>query len=748
MTDKAEEDGDGGMVCHVSEMNPQETVTSQTIYVTYGATTSGTLSEGDVFAGQFVLQAGDSDILASVFCGDVGMDERVVSTADDNPAVPGSFGYGTVTLFGDKERTDQRDEISLSAEYQPLIGCVERNMVSSSSGDKIQDDNTSRKSIFSMIRATISQEFLVDPDLFAMLEKLTRELRIELIRDSALDESCVVGTDIGAFCQLEEMITLNVKECDNKSTNTESCVEKCDRGVTCCLLTPQFTRSGREIRSRDYDIGSDFVELKSDVRPSMKKFKNSATDEGPKVKRKRGRPRKNPQKPTNAPSACDNFCSNIINELHSPNVDDDAVLTQKRDNPKSVYPSETPLTYEATKSCLDETNGDVPEPAVTLIHGGDLQSTKINGGSESRGKDYESRAPFKHCAVCSFRTKRESHLLKHIRLHERDVPILRCSQCSFSTTRKNHLTRHEMQHKSTVCRCELPGCEYRTDNARLLRRHTALHLMGGVTKTRPHLACPISNCTYRTHRAHLLRRHLVRHTAIDGSALVERYLCSACPYETRRREHYLRHVNAVHSEQCPYLCDHCGRGFKRKDSLAQHGFVHQERSNRLYQFECQTCNARFRSLGHLHDHQAKHSTERLYLCEICGSAFKTKAVQQKHVLSIHSKPRSHVCSICSKRFNTNYALRRHASSHVSKAASDTAAPVDEQPLSSTVQVAIIRGLPLLSVDHLRGGITDMDSRVVPVNINSGQILSQVVVGTSQVFVPQVQEDSEKDHPTS
>lgn len=225
----------------------------------------------------------------------------------------------------------------------------------------------------------ISQEFLADPDLFAMLEKLTRELRIELIRDSASDESCAVGTDIGAFCQLEEMIIPSAKGFDDKSTNTESYVEKCDRGVTCCLLAPQFTRSGREIRSRDYDIASDFVELKSDVRPSVQQlFKDSAINEGPKVKRKRGRPRKNPQKPNNAPSACDNFCSNIIHDLHSPNVDDDAVVTQKRDEPSSVYPSETPLTYEAGKSCLEETNGDVPEPAVTLTHG-DLQSNKING---------------------------------------------------------------------------------------------------------------------------------------------------------------------------------------------------------------------------------------------------------------------------------------------------------------------------------------------------------------------------------
>ena len=230
------------------------------------------------------------------------------------------------------------------------------------------------------------------------------------------------------------------------------------------------------------------------------------------------------------------------------------------------------------------------------------ETTEISKQSSLSAKDYESRAPFKHCPLCSFRTKRDSHLQKHVQLHDRNIPLLHCAQCSFSTTRQNHLTRHEMQHKSTVYHCDHAGCKYRTDNRRLLRRHATLrHCMNNRTSEhqslmRPALECPMMNCTYKTHRAHLIRRHLSRHAAVDAEgALVEQYSCSACAYETKKREHYLRHINVVHSDVRLYLCDNCGQSFKRKDSLVQHSIVHLEKSSRIYQFECQTCHTKFRS---------------------------------------------------------------------------------------------------------------------------------------------------------
>lgn len=60
---------------------------------------------------------------------------------------------------------------------------------------------------------------------------------------------------------------------------------------------------------------------------------------------------------------------------------------------------------------------------------------------------------------------------------------------------------------------------------------------------------------------------------------------------------------------------------------------------------------------------AMHSNIRQYLCDICGTSFKTKSCQQKHIKSIHHNPRSFECNSCLKRFNTKFALLRHLRIH-------------------------------------------------------------------------------------
>ncbi len=67
--------------------------------------------------------------------------------------------------------------------------------------------------------------------------------------------------------------------------------------------------------------------------------------------------------------------------------------------------------------------------------------------------------------------------------------------------------------------------------------------------------------------------------------------------------------------------------------------------------------------AHLREHVTCHTNVRQYLCEICGSAFKTRSVQRKHVQTIHKNPRSYSCDQCDKRFNTKYALNRHVRTH-------------------------------------------------------------------------------------
>lgn len=55
-----------------------------------------------------------------------------------------------------------------------------------------------------------------------------------------------------------------------------------------------------------------------------------------------------------------------------------------------------------------------------------------------------------------------------------------------------------------------------------------------------------------------------------------------------------------------------------------------------------------------------HSNQRAHLCHICGTSFKTRSVQRKHIQSIHNNPKSFQCSSCERKFNTKFSLNRHS----------------------------------------------------------------------------------------
>lgn len=75
-----------------------------------------------------------------------------------------------------------------------------------------------------------------------------------------------------------------------------------------------------------------------------------------------------------------------------------------------------------------------------------------------------------------------------------------------------------------------------------------------------------------------------------------------CSYKTGRKEHYIRHVNNVHNNKRPYLCDHCGKAFKRPDALKQHRVTHVELDPSLGAFRCPVCGKCCRAQAQLTQH--------------------------------------------------------------------------------------------------------------------------------------------------
>ncbi|XP_034251309.1 zinc finger protein 181-like isoform X2 [Thrips palmi] len=282
-----------------------------------------------------------------------------------------------------------------------------------------------------------------------------------------------------------------------------------------------------------------------------------------------------------------------------------------------------------------------------------------------RRKKYEEKAPFKYfCNQCSFKTKRYSHMRNHSRFHERICTIYSCDQCDFSTIRASHLQRHVGTHKPEAFTCS--ECTYSTHSEIFFKRHQRLkHKAKQPNKPKTTDTYQCLQCDYMTTSEKIFNRHLTVHTKKKHGKMKQPcFKCKQCSYQTPSRSNFYRHLGGVHGDERPFMCPTCGLCFKRSDTLAQHQTTHvkSEESGRSA-FQCEKCEKSYRSTGALEEHKLTHEEERRYLCEICGSSFKTRAVQRKHFIETHVHTKVHPCSTCSKTFTTKYLLKRHMKVH-------------------------------------------------------------------------------------
>ncbi|XP_050735460.1 uncharacterized protein LOC127007956 isoform X2 [Eriocheir sinensis] len=298
------------------------------------------------------------------------------------------------------------------------------------------------------------------------------------------------------------------------------------------------------------------------------------------------------------------------------------------------------------------------------VFGTDLAAPRDTEGLEDTQNSTLAKFKFS-CKICSYKSMRENHFLKHMQLHDKGPALYRCSECSFVSIRASHLRRHKMSHAQQVLHCHL--CAYTCDDQKLLDKHVRVkhHTPKQPSQSDDMFEC--AECEYKTSWHYAFQRHRRTHAS---SKVVVIHTCPQCHYKTVRREHFLRHIKNVHQNYRPFLCDICGKAFKRQDALKQHNVSHYQNlpssnSGQVgpYGFVCHICQKVCRSAAYLKEHMATHSEERSFLCEVCGASFKTRSVQRNHVQTIHRRPRAFTCTSCDKKFNTKFALSRHMKQH-------------------------------------------------------------------------------------
>ena len=78
--------------------------------------------------------------------------------------------------------------------------------------------------------------------------------------------------------------------------------------------------------------------------------------------------------------------------------------------------------------------------------------------------------------------------------------------------------------------------------------------------------------------------------------------------------------------ECPFVCEQCGKGFKRKRGLIQHRKTHSAETP----FTCGMCGRDFKLKGYLDKHMDMHGQGRFFVCEVCGKGFMRRGFLEKH----------------------------------------------------------------------------------------------------------------------
>ena len=184
-----------------------------------------------------------------------------------------------------------------------------------------------------------------------------------------------------------------------------------------------------------------------------------------------------------------------------------------------------------------------------------------------------SQGSFKHiCPHCSFKTNRPSHLEKHLQIHQTKKDLLRCSLCDFRCVRQSDLGKHQLLHADVVYTCPRPNCKFKTFHEFYLKKHEKYgHQEKAI------LSC--DQCHFESKEVKLLKQHRRKcHPVMKKeeakTSLKKSLQCDRCHYATPKSANLKRHITTVHAKEKTHLCNVCGTGYKRRDTLKQHLKVH------------------------------------------------------------------------------------------------------------------------------------------------------------------------------
>ncbi|CAH1790290.1 unnamed protein product [Owenia fusiformis] len=150
----------------------------------------------------------------------------------------------------------------------------------------------------------------------------------------------------------------------------------------------------------------------------------------------------------------------------------------------------------------------------------------------------------------------------------------------------------------------------------------------------------------------------------------KKYGCDLCSYSSYKRRGLSNHKFNKHAIPYPehyeiYSCQHSGCDFITAEKTRIS--THMKKHSNDKEYACEVCGSRFKHASSLVTHQLIHSDQRPYTCswDDCTGAFRTKGALENHYKSVHlnERPKRFLCTECGKSYRTrrewNYHMYKH-----------------------------------------------------------------------------------------
>ncbi|XP_069363622.1 zinc finger protein 544-like [Maniola hyperantus] len=143
----------------------------------------------------------------------------------------------------------------------------------------------------------------------------------------------------------------------------------------------------------------------------------------------------------------------------------------------------------------------------------------------------------------------------------------------------------------------------------------------------------------------------------QSHALLNRFNCKICPYQTKIKYDLVKHIR-THTGEKPFCCNICQYKCSRRSNLVVHMRTHTGEKP----YCCKLCQYKCCKSSDLVKHMRTHTGEKPYCCKLCESKFVSNNELRKHMRT-HTGEKTYSCKLCKYTFSRNSSLVVHMRTH-------------------------------------------------------------------------------------